>query len=183
MATATIPVDKLRDVSILRGLSDAEIQTLLTGSDRKEFAAGAPIFNEGDEVTGLYLIESGKVVVRKKVPGGGEKDLATLDAKHVFGEMGLLVGGRARTASVVAHEATTVWHLPRPRFAQLIEQGGAAVAKVTLNMARILAYRLDALNKELVRFVETSGGAGKKVTKKTADLAAFKEKLDNEWSF
>jgi len=180
--SVAIPVEKLRDVSILRGLTDAEIKALLEGAERKEFAGDAPIFNEGDEVTGLFLIETGKVVVRKKVPGGGQKDLATLDAKHVFGEMGLLVGGRARTASVHATEATVVWHLPRPRFGQLVEQGGAAIAKVTLNMARILAYRLDALNKELVRFVETTGG-GKKQTKKTAELSAFKDKLDNEWSF
>jgi CRP-like cAMP-binding protein len=179
MSATTIPVEQLREVSIFRGLSDAEIQALLQGAERKQVAAGMPVFNEGDEVTGLYLIEAGKVVVRKRASGGTVKDLATLDAKHVFGEMGLLVGGRARTASVVALETATLWHIPRPRFAQLIEQGGAAVAKVTLNMARILAYRLDAQNKELARVVEVAGG-GKK---KTAELTAFKEKLDTEWSF
>jgi CRP-like cAMP-binding protein len=168
----------LREVSIFRGLSDAEVGSLLDGSERKEFAAGATIFKEGDEVSGLYLIESGKVSVHKQTAEGKPHELAALDAKHVFGEMGLLVGGRARTATVTTTEATVVWHIPRPRFGQLIEQGGAAIAKVTLNMARILAYRLDALNKELLKVVESKGK-----TKKTADLAAFKDKLYKEWSF
>ena len=183
MATTTGAVEALRNVSILRGLSDAEIQQITEGSERKEFAAGAAIFKEGDEVTGLYMIDTGRVTVSK---GGGakQKELAKLDAKLVFGEMGLLVGGRARTATVTATEATVVYHLPRPRFAQLIEQGGPAIAKVTLNMARILAYRLDALNKEVVKLVdEAAKQGGEKAAKKTQEMEAFKEKLYKEWSF
>lgn len=171
--------EKLRETSIFRGLSDTEIKALLVGAERKEIAGGAAIFKEGDEVSGLYIIESGKVIVQKSIPGGKQHDLATLEAKHVFGEMGLLVGGRARTASVTALEPAVLWHIPRPRFGQLIEQGGPAIAKVVLNMARILAYRLDALNKEMLRVVEGQG----KATKKTADLAAIKDKLYKEWSF
>ena len=176
--SVNVAIEALREVSIFRGLSDAEIKALLEGAERQTFATGQVVFKEGDDVSGLYMIEAGKVVVQKAVAGGKLHDLATLDAKHVFGEMGLLVGGRARTASVTAVDPTVVWHIPRSRFGQLIEQGGAGIAKVTLNMARILAYRLDALNKELLKVVE-----GKGKDKKNAELTAMKDKLYKEWSF
>jgi CRP-like cAMP-binding protein len=176
--TVQAATEKLKDVGVFKGLSAAEIQTLLEGAERREVPAGVAIFNEGDDVSGIFVIESGKVVVRKATGGGKQHDLATLEAKAVFGEMGLLKGGDKRTASVVASESTVIWQVPRDRFTGLLEHGTPAASKVLLNIARVLATRLDVVNNELLKVIELKGEK-----KKTAELAAFKEQLYKEWAF
>jgi CRP/FNR family transcriptional regulator, cyclic AMP receptor protein len=177
--------EQLKQVGIFQGLGDEEIRALLSGAERREFAAGATIYKEGDAVEGFYVIETGKVVVRKSTGSGQAHDLATLEAKHVVGEMGLLVGDRPRTATVVALEKSALWHFPAARFTDQLAQGSAACSKVVMNMARVLAHRLDAINKELVKVVDSRLKEGKEgpKDKKLAELAAFKDKLYKEWSF
>jgi CRP-like cAMP-binding protein len=170
---------QLRDVGVFQGLTEDEIRTLLEGAERQEFPAGAVIFKEGDPVTGLFVIQSGSVSVEKKTAAGTQHKLATLEAKHVFGEMGLLVGGRPRTATVTAAAATVVWHFATERITKLLEHGSPAASKLLLNMSRVLAGRLDGLNKELLKLVDQAGPGKAKV----AELASFKDKLYKEWSF
>ncbi len=178
MTTVQLASSQLKDVGVFQDLSPEEIQSLLEGATRSEVASGTAVFKEGDPVDGLYVIESGKVAVQKTTSTGQMHELATLDAKHIVGEMGLLVGNRPRTATVKAVEPSVIWHLPGARFRQLVEAGSPAISKLTLSVARVLAGRLDSLNKEVLRLVE---GKGEK--KKLAELAAFKDKLYKEWSF
>lgn len=64
-----------------------------------EFPAGATVVAEGDTSRAFFVIESGACDVRKQI-GGGEKTLATLGPRDLFGFMAF-VDGKPRSASVV----------------------------------------------------------------------------------
>jgi CRP-like cAMP-binding protein len=55
----------------------------------KHFSKGTVLFEEGDEGEELYIIRSGKVAIKKRVPHG-EHTLAVLEKGDFFGEMALL---------------------------------------------------------------------------------------------
>ena len=53
------------------------------------FPKGHVLFNEGDEGEDMYIIQSGRVAIKKNVPHG-ETILAMLEKGDFFGEMAIL---------------------------------------------------------------------------------------------
>jgi len=70
----------------------------------KHYAKGTVLFNEGDEGEDLYIIRSGKVAIRKRVPHG-DIVVAVLEKGDFFGEMAMLE------------------HIPRTAGAEMVEDG------------------------------------------------------------
>ena len=102
-------------------------------------AAGNVIITEGQPVEGLYFLETGEVAVRKD----GVLIAEIFEAGAVFGDMSYLLD-TAPTATVQAVTPCTFRHVTDPAgfFLQQPE--------FALHMARILARRLDSLNRYLV---------------------------------
>jgi CRP-like cAMP-binding protein len=177
--TATVKTEEYRDVAIFSGLTDAEIEEIMAGSERVEVAAGNPVFTEGEPGDGFYVILSGKCMVRKKA-GGKDVDLAPLGPHAAIGEMGVLAK-KNRIASVVAVEPTVVQKVGRQAWDAACERGSRALTKVVCNIARMLSDRLDKVNVEF-------GALQQRIEKETAkerseDVRRFKDQLYKEWVF
>jgi CRP-like cAMP-binding protein len=74
----------------------------------KHFPKGTVLFNEGDEGEDMYIIRSGKVAIKKRVPHG-EVVVAVLEKGDFFGEMAMLE------------------HIPRTAGAEIVEDGDLIV--------------------------------------------------------
>jgi CRP-like cAMP-binding protein len=74
----------------------------------KHFSKGTVLFNEGDEGEEMYIIRSGKVAIKKRVPHG-EIVVAVLEKGDFFGEMAMLE------------------HIPRTAGAEVLEDGDLIV--------------------------------------------------------
>lgn len=74
----------------------------------KHFPKGTVLFSEGDEGEDMYIVRSGKVSIRKRVPHG-EIEVAVLEKGDFFGEMAMLE------------------HIPRTASAHMIEDGNLIV--------------------------------------------------------
>ena len=59
------------------------------GAEIRGFETGQPLFHEGDEADGLFIIRRGSVTVSRDI-GGQEVTLAYIPAGQYVGEMGLL---------------------------------------------------------------------------------------------
>ncbi len=88
--------------------------------DRREYAAGAEIYHNGDALSGLYLVKRGSVEVLE--PSGGLVSL--LGPRNSFGERGLLRDGLAVTTAR-ATEETVALMLPTDEFKRLIANSPA----------------------------------------------------------
>lgn len=75
-------------------------------AEREFYPAGACVFREGEFAMCAYIIESGRVEVKKETFGGAIH-LTTLGPGELFGEMALLVSGN-RTATVNAVQDTSL---------------------------------------------------------------------------
>jgi CRP-like cAMP-binding protein len=74
----------------------------------KRFPKGTALFAEGDEGEEMYIIRSGKVAIKKRVPHG-EVVVAVLEKGDFFGEMAMLE------------------HIPRTAGAEMVEDGDLVV--------------------------------------------------------
>jgi CRP-like cAMP-binding protein len=84
-------------------LSGEEAGWLSVLGQRLEVAAGERVVAEGDQSRSFYVVESGRLEVRKKI-GAEERPLAQLADRDLFGFMAF-VDGKPRSASVVAQTA------------------------------------------------------------------------------
>jgi CRP-like cAMP-binding protein len=88
--------DHLRTIPLFSSLSDHALDTVSVFATETSVSAGKRLVHEGDYSYDLIVIESGTADVIKD----GEV-IGSLGPGDVFGEMGMLSGGR-RTADVIA---------------------------------------------------------------------------------
>jgi CRP-like cAMP-binding protein len=88
--------DRLKTIPLFSSLSDTALDTVSVFASETSVSAGKRLVHEGDYSYDLIVIESGTADVIK----GGEV-IGSLGPGDVFGEMGMLSGGR-RTADVIA---------------------------------------------------------------------------------
>jgi CRP-like cAMP-binding protein len=104
--------DRLKTIPLFSGLSDHALETVSVFASETSVSAGKRLVHEGDYSYDLIVIDTGTADVIKE----GEV-IGSLGPGDVFGEMGMLSGGR-RTADVVATSAMDLitlskWDLKR----------------------------------------------------------------------
>lgn len=132
---------------MLAGLSPDAIQFLSTLAREELFSAGSTIIGEGETGNRMFFIAAGHVAVVKRRETVAPVPLARLGPGQFFGEMSL-VESVARSASVVAEDAVTVFTLKGTDFHRLYRHMPAQYGIVMLNIARDLARRLRALDEK-----------------------------------
>jgi CRP-like cAMP-binding protein len=126
------PVDLLRDVPLLRGLSDRELKSLAGAFIDRTFQPGQEVTTEGKDGVGFFVIESGEAVVSV---GGQER--RTLGAHDYFGEVALIDGG-TRTATITATTQVKCYGLTSWRFRPLVQSDASIAWPLLEAMARLV---------------------------------------------
>jgi CRP/FNR family cyclic AMP-dependent transcriptional regulator len=109
----------------------------------RTLSRGTVLFQEGDPGREMFIIQKGKVQVRKKV-GTGEKVLAELTEGEFFGEMALLLG-MDRSATVEVLEDSKVLVINPETFESLLKNS----PDIALKMLKKMAFRLRTLDEKL----------------------------------
>jgi len=109
----------------------------------KSFPKGTVLFREGDLGRDMFIVQQGKVRVKKRV-GSTERILAELCAGEFFGEMALLIG-LDRSATVEVIEDSKLLVISPETFASLLKSD----IEIALKMLKKMAARLRALDEHL----------------------------------
>jgi CRP/FNR family cyclic AMP-dependent transcriptional regulator len=169
--------EKLRQVRFFEFLTEEEREEFLEDSELVTFEAGEEIIEEGGETHDLFVLTSGRVEVRKRIPGG-DRLLAEIDATvepTVVGERGLLAESGA-SATVRAAAPVEAIKIPRGTFRRMISEGRPAAFRLSYRIARTLAHRLTRLDEEVVEAIRELERRGE------TDLEAFRDKLITDWA-
>jgi hypothetical protein len=122
----------LKSVSIFLGTPDDVLAHIASVLKEETFAAGAPIFAKGDVSDAMYFVIDGEVHIHD-----GDRSVARLGARELFGEMGLL-DPEPRSASVTALKKTLVCKLAQDDFYDIM----ADRIEVARGVIRVLCHRL-----------------------------------------
>lgn len=167
-----------RGVKFFEFLSDEERAEFAEAAEFVAFEPGEVLIEEGGKPSDLFVLTSGRVEVRKRIPGHDDRLLAVLDATNertVVGERGLL-GDRGASATVKAQGQVEAVKIPRKVFQVMIQEGRPAAYKLACRITRTLARRLARLDEEVVETVRELERRGE------TDLEAFRDKLITEWT-
>jgi CRP/FNR family transcriptional regulator, cyclic AMP receptor protein len=107
------------------------------------FPAGTVLFREGDLGGEMFIIQSGRVQISRRV-GAQEAVLAVLPAGEFFGEMSI-VNNRPRSATATVLEEATLLVIDARTFEAMI-RGSTEIA---MRMIKKLADRLDQADRQI----------------------------------
>ncbi|MBI3727421.1 MAG: ATP-binding cassette domain-containing protein [Burkholderiales bacterium] len=117
---ASVSVERLRGIPFLSECSDEVLQKLSKSLVSESFAAGKPVFEEGEPGSKFYIVARGKLENYVKLEGDKETPLGMLDDGDYFGEMAL-IRPVPRTWSVRAVVDSTCISLDRQQFMELMD--------------------------------------------------------------
>ena len=115
----------------------------------KELSKGTVLFREGDPGKEMYVLQSGKVAISRRVRDV-EKVLATLGPGEFFGEMALLDQG-PRTATVKPATPMSLYVIGAREFASLTEEFPHVTRKLLQGLTRRLRHLENAPKSEWSR--------------------------------
>lgn len=134
----------LRQVCILDGLSERELQELSRIAPMRHFGPGQFIYHMGQQADVLYIIGEGEVTISTVTRDGKEIILGLFKGGDVFGELFVPEEDRGKTEAK-AH--TDVW------LCALTERDFFSICKrrpeVAINFIRVLMQRVHGLQEEI----------------------------------
>ena len=133
----------LESLPLARDLTPVQLAALRGRVERRELAAGAVLFREGEPGDRLYALARGSVSMLTHVRGdvSAARRLASFAPGVIFGEAAMLDGG-GRTATGVADTASVVYVLTRAALDEVRRDDPALASQLLLNLAREASARL-----------------------------------------
>jgi len=176
----TIKVDTAQIIQVLRknsyfnSLSQAILSEIARGTQLACFNRGEFVFWEGEECTGLHVVEKGSVKLFKLSPQGRELVVRVLEEGATFNEVPVFDNG-LNPISVAALEDSEIWiieaALLRCALARYPELAQSVIANLTENLRTLLGMveelsffqvvnRLARLISQMPTDVETGAKVG-----------------------
>jgi CRP/FNR family transcriptional regulator, cyclic AMP receptor protein len=167
-------VKMLVQLPILRGLSEEQAGAIAEIAEETTIARGENLFKEGEEGDALYIILQGHMEILKSDRAGNEQSLAKVGDGSVIGEMSLIQGRAARSATARAVTDARLLKMSSDRFQSLLQKDNVGALKIVHNIAQVMSRRLSMMDEKVVDMLDKG--------KKKEEFAAFQKILTN-WSF
>jgi CRP-like cAMP-binding protein len=147
--------DVLRENILFRELTARELKFVAGAVHIRDYRAGETVFTQGETGLGMYIIESGTVVISARPETGNDHSrditLTRLTEGDFFGELALVEENGKRSASAVAETDTRLIGFFKPDLFDIIQRQPATGVKITLGLSEVLAKRLIETNRILAR--------------------------------
>lgn len=136
--------DILRKVHLFSGLPEGDLETLARLAVGRSFPKDTPIFWEGREPRGFYILIAGSVKLVKSSPEGKEYIIRLVRPGQTFGEAVVFTESPYPATAVALEECQTLF-FPKGPFLKLL----ASSTSLTRNMLATMSQLLYHLTRQL----------------------------------
>lgn len=153
-------LDFLANVRIFQGLSESQLQGLVSIVQRRIFGEGDMLIREGEIGETMFILLDGIVEVSKSLTlkvghhtfERADKSFARLEGKHhaCLGEMGL-IGRDERSASIQALTRCMVFEVRREDFDRYCAGQPEAGYLIVREIIRVISDRLRGANQDILK--------------------------------
>lgn len=152
----------LSALPLFSGLPEAPLAELAALASRRPLPEGERLFEDGSTGTDAFVVLSGIVRISKRMPIGGERTLATLEAGAMFGEAAI-IDQEERSASASARTDVELLVLPAEPLREWLIAHSSMGVMVLGRLGSMMLQRLrdtNSLLRETVSWgVEVAGAA------------------------
>jgi CRP-like cAMP-binding protein len=148
-------ISLLKSVSIFNGLSDEILNQFSANAKEINLKTGSDIFKEGNASDSFYVIETGEVVIFKKLGPGKEKTLAILGEGNIFGEMAFF-SELPRTADAKTKSDCALIKIDRKTFLDITNEHSKEGLKILSGLLEVVMIRLEQTSRELATVYQAS---------------------------
>ncbi|MEM6794419.1 MAG: cyclic nucleotide-binding domain-containing protein [Acidobacteriota bacterium] len=148
--------DRLRQYEILSHFDGEELDHLVECTSLVHFDPGSSILKEGDTTADFYLIDRGRVEIKRNTPYGSYS-LAELKAGDVFGETSF-VDNKARSGDAVVLEETDLFVVKKAQLDKYLKSNQRFTLAVYWALWKSLSQKLRTTNQSLAQFFGKEGG-------------------------
>ncbi len=128
---------QITSLPIFQGLDEDQFTELISTAERREYKKGEIIFSEGDEGSGLYVVETGKIKIFKLSFEGKEHIFHIYGPGKIFGEVAVF-SGKKFPAFAQAISPSSLIFFPKKEISFLISENPS----LAFNMMASLSMRL-----------------------------------------
>lgn len=128
---------QIAGISLFAGLPDRQIRELAAIARVRSYGKGEPVFFEGEEGAGFFVVLAGRVKIFKTSPEGKEQILHMFEAGECFGEVAVFTG-QGYPANALSESKSSLLFFPRSGFVDLVKREPS----LALNMLAVLSMRL-----------------------------------------
>jgi CRP-like cAMP-binding protein len=156
-----VEIGNLTKWRLFANLMAEDVRYLAQACQERTLVGGEDVFHEGDDGDSMWIIESGRVDIIKKIRGDVERVLASFGPGDILGEMTFIDGSR-RSATARTAQVSEFLVMNTQAFSVVLKERPAVAAAFFQNICAILASRVRTTNelyREAVRFGLDATGA------------------------
>ncbi|MBF0537382.1 MAG: cyclic nucleotide-binding domain-containing protein [Nitrospirae bacterium] len=166
--------DELVTQSLFEGLNAEEISKLASYIEDRKYSKGGFVFKEGDLTSGIYMVNTGKVEIKRKLQldtktkmvimlrniqsdevrhtsHGWENRFATIEKGQFFGELSVIENRRKHSAEAIAVEDSHLFLLKASIFSELEVLSPTTMVKVMRAIAKNMSSSVRLLDKRILK--------------------------------
>lgn len=128
---------RIAGISLFEGLPERQLRELAAIARVRGYKKGEPVFFEGEDGAGFFVVLAGRVKIFKTSPEGKEQILHMFEAGECFGEVAVFTG-QGYPANAQSESKSSLLFFPRAGFVELIKREPS----LALNMLAVLSMRL-----------------------------------------
>ena len=144
----------LNKISILGGMSEAQLAKVFRVLEHVTYPAGERIFEQGENPSSIYVVLSGRVKIVADIDKN-PLELVAYGEGQCFGETSA-IGIEPHSATALAVEDTRLIVLPSRALHRLYKEDPELFGLLVLNIAREACRRLHRTNELLLHYATTT---------------------------
>lgn len=148
------------DVDLFRSLEPEALDHIVAAAVQRRLRRGDILFDEGDEATDLFLVESGRLAMANRSADGRESVVALMERGDLFGDMAMF-DGMGRSTQARALDATVVHAIPYRAVREVIESDPSLL----WDIVELLSRRIRSMDNALADavFLDVTGRTAKRL--------------------
>jgi CRP/FNR family transcriptional regulator, dissimilatory nitrate respiration regulator len=142
---------ELKKIPLFSGIDETDLNAMVYCINPlvREFSKGDTAAHMYDPISGVGVVLSGEVEVKRENAAGSRLILAFLEKGDTFGEMAAFSGSRLWPATVTARTDCSLMLIPPEKFLGGCSRSCAAHRTLIQNMLRIISGKALALNRKV----------------------------------
>ncbi len=131
------PSKIIKQCPLFNGVTESDLQLLLSIVRDRTFAKGDFLFEEGAEAEGFYIVGTGKVKIYKLSPDGRERILHVVQPGNSFAEAAIFDNGRY-PAFAETLERSELLFFPKGEFLDLLHRHSQLAINMIAGLSKFL---------------------------------------------